>query len=128
MPSYKNARAVADVRQVLSELIPTLKDPRVTGLLSIVKLELARDYSHCTVYLSSMDGLEGAKSAVEGLRSAQGHLRRELGLRLRLRRTPELHFVPDNGIEYSARLGQRFRELHIGQPADSAEDVENNDG
>ncbi len=127
MPSYKNARAAEDVRRELSELMRSLKDPRITGLLSIVKLELARDFSHCTVYLSSMDGLAGAKSAVEGLRSAQGFLRRELGARLRLRRTPELHFVPDNGIEYSARLGQKLRELHIRPQTDNAEDVEQSD-
>jgi len=89
----------------------SLKDPRITGLLSIVKLELSGDYSHCKVYISSLGGLESAKSAVEGLHSAAGHIRREIGARLKLRRTPEFHFIADNGIEHSAQLDKKLRDL-----------------
>ena len=111
MPSYRNARATEDVRREVSDIMRSLKDPRITGLLSIVKLELSNDYSHCKVYVSSLDGMDGAKNAVEGLRSAAGHIRREVGARLKMRRTPEMHFIADNGIEHSAELDKKLREI-----------------
>lgn len=111
MPSYKLARATEDVRRELSDIMRELKDPRITGLLSIVKLELSSDYSHCKVHISSMDGLEAAKGAVEGLQNAAGFIRRELNARLKLRRTPELHFAPDDGIAYSADINKKLRDL-----------------
>lgn len=111
MPSYKNARIEEDIKRELSDIIRELKDPRVTGILSIVKLELAGDYSHCKVYISSLDGLASAKSAVAGLVSASGFIRREIGLRLRMRRSPEFHFIADDGIEHSAEINKKLKDL-----------------
>lgn len=111
MPSFRAARAEEDVKRELADIMRGLKDPRITGFLSIVKLELARDYSHCKVYISSLDGLEAAKSAVKGLDSAAGFIRREIGLRLKMRRVPEFHFVADNGIEQSAEINKKLKEL-----------------
>jgi ribosome-binding factor A len=114
MASYKNARAAEDVRRELTDIFRGIKDPRASGLISIVGLELSSDYSHCKVMISSMDGLSGAKQAVEGLKNASGHIRREIGARLRLRRTPEFHFIADDGIEYSAGIGKKMQELGLG--------------
>lgn len=111
MPSFKLARASEDVRRELSDLLRTLKDPRVSGLLSIVKLDLSGDYSYCKVFISSMEGLDAAKSACEGLKSAHGYIRREIGLRLKLRRTPEFQFIADDGIAHSAELNHMLRKL-----------------
>ncbi len=122
MPSYKNARATEDVRRELSDIIRSLKDPRISGLLSIVKLELSNDYSHCKVYISSMDGMEGAKNAVAGLTSAAGLIRREMSSRLRLRRIPQFHFVADDGIAHSAHLTQKLRELGMGSREEDGDD------
>jgi ribosome-binding factor A len=111
VPSFKTARTGEDLKRELSDIIRGLKDPRVSGILSIVKLELAGDYSHCKVYISSLKGLEAAKEAVLGLKSAQGFIRREAGQRLRMRRSPELHFLADDGIERSAEINQRLKGL-----------------
>jgi len=111
MPSHRVQRATEDIRRELSDIIRNLKDPRVTGMLSIVKVDLSSDYSYCKVYISSMEGLEGAKQAVEGLRSASGFVRREIGARLKLRRTPEVTFIPDDGIAYSAELNKKLKDL-----------------
>ena len=119
MPSFRTARAAEDVRRELTDIMRSLKDPRITGLLSIVKLDLSGDYSHCKVYISSMDGLQAAASAVEGLSSAAGHIRREVGARLRLRKTPQFHFIADNGIEQSALMGEKMRGLGLLQDDDN---------
>ncbi len=57
------------------------------GLISVVRVEVTNDLSYCTVYVSAMEGLEHAKEAVKGLKSAAGFIRRELGHRLSLRHT-----------------------------------------
>ncbi len=111
MPSFRTARTEEDLKRELSDIMRGLKDPRITGLLSIVKLELAGDYSHCKVYVSSLDGLDAARGAAEGLVSASGYIRREIGFRLKMRRSPELHFIADDGIERSAEINKKLRGL-----------------
>lgn len=111
MPSFRTARTEEDVKRELTDIMRSLKDPRITGLLSIVKLDLANDYSHCKVYISSLDGLDSAKSAVKGLTSAAGFVRREIGLRLKMRRSPEFHFIADDGIEHSAEINKKLKGL-----------------
>ena len=95
-------------------LANTLKDPRINGLLSILKVDLSKDLSLCRVYVSSLDGIDAAKSAVEGLNSAAGYVRRELGRRIKLRRSPQIQFVADDSIEHSAHINQMLHDLNKG--------------
>ena len=111
MPSHRTQRASEDIRRELTDIFRMLKDPRITGMLSIVKIDLSSDYSYCTVNVSSLDGEAAAREAVEGLKSAAGFIRREIGSRLRLRRTPEFTFVADAGIEHSAEIHRILRGL-----------------
>ena len=111
MSSYKQARNSEDMKRELSDIMRGLKDPRITGLLSIVKLDLSGDYAHCKVYISSMDGLAAAEGAVEGLQSAAGFIRREINARMKLRRTPEFKFIADDGIAHSADIDKMLRDL-----------------
>ena len=93
MATFHLGRTTEDVRRELSDIFRTMKDPRVAGMLSIVKVDLSSDYSYCKVYVSSMDGLAAAKEAVKGLNNGAGYIRREINRRLRMRRSPEFHFV-----------------------------------
>jgi ribosome-binding factor A len=111
MPNYKLPRLAEDMRRELWDIMRSLKDPRITGMLSIVKLDLSRDLSCCKVYVSAMEGLETAKSASEGLNSAAGLVRRELSNRLRLRRSPELRFIADDSIAYSSDIMRKLDDL-----------------
>ena len=91
MPSHKLQRNTEDIKRELTAVLRELKDPRVSGgLISIVRVEVTNDMSYCTVYVSAMEGLERAKTAVKGLESAAGYIRRELGARLHLRHVPQL--------------------------------------
>lgn len=111
MGSYRASRTEEDVKRELSDIMRSLKDPRITGLLSIVKLDLSKDLSSCKVYISSMDGLEAARSAVKGLTSAAGFIKRELNSRLKLRRLPEFSFVADDSIAHSADIAKMLNDL-----------------
>ena len=116
MSSHKVQRASEDVKRELTDILRTLKDPRITGMISIVNIDLSADYSHCTVFVSSLDGIASAKEAVKGLRSAAGFIRREIGTRMRMRRTPEFHFEADDGIAYSAGIHQLLQDINSKYP------------
>ncbi len=107
MSSHRQKRLSEDVKRELTDIIRTLKDPRVRkSMLSVVRVELAADLSYAKVYVSSIDGMEEAKNAVKGLESAAGFIRREINTRLKLRRSPQFQFVADNSIEHSAHLSK----------------------
>lgn len=113
MQRVKLARINEQMRLELSDLLRTVKDPRVTGLLSILKVEVTNDLSYAKVYVSSMEGMEGAKNAVKGLTNAAGYLRRELASRVKLRKSPELRFIADDSIAYSADIAKILDGLHL---------------
>lgn len=110
MAGHKIDRANDDIQIVLSELLRSIKDPRVNqGMLSITRTETTGDLRYCTVYLS-VYGLENEKDMKRGLKSASGWLRRELGKRLSLRYTPELIFELDDSISHGAHINEIINE------------------
>ena len=114
MSSNRIGRINDEIQKELSALLRELKDPRTQNmLLSIVRVEVTNDLSYCTVYVSAMEGLDRAKTAVQGLKSASGFLRRELGRRLQLRHVPELIFKATDSIEYSANISRILHDLDL---------------
>lgn len=111
MANYKIQRLGEDVRRELTNIFRSLKDPRIDPLLSIVKVDLSGDQSYCKVYVSSVDGMERAKESVKGLESAAGFVRRELALRVDMRRSPELRFIADDSIAHSAEIAKKLQDL-----------------
>lgn len=112
MPGHRIERINEDVMRELTFILRGIKDPRVKDcLLSVVRVEVTRDLSYCTVYVSTMEGMDSTKLAVIGLRSAAGYIRRELGSKLKLRHTPELIFEATDSIEYGAGISRMLRDL-----------------
>ncbi len=111
MAGFKIDRITSDIRIALSEMFRELKDPRISSLLSIVKINVSGDLSYATVYVSAIEGSEATAQSVKGLKSAAGYLRRELGSRLSLRKVPELRFVADDSIERSAHISRIINSL-----------------
>ncbi|MBQ8751953.1 MAG: 30S ribosome-binding factor RbfA [Clostridia bacterium] len=112
MASHRMNRISEDISRELTAILRTVKDPRVTGLVSIVRVDVTNDLSYATVYISSMDGIEAAKQAVVGLRSAAGYMRSSLGRSLKqLRHVPELRFVADDSIAYSVDIAKTLMDL-----------------
>ena len=104
MAGFKMGRITSDVHRELSNIIRTVKDPRVSSLTNIVKVDVSGDLSYAKVYVSTIEGESATADTVKGLRSAAGYIRRELGNRLKLRKTPELRFIADDSIAYSANI------------------------
>ena len=82
-------------------------------MITVLRVEVTSDLSYATVHVSTIEGEEKTKESIKGLKSAQGFIRHELGTALRLRHVPELRFVADNSIAYSAEINKILRELHV---------------
>ena len=121
MPNYRRDRTGEDIRRELTAILRTVKDPRVTGLVSIVRVDVTRDLSYATVYVSAMEGFAAAREAVRGLTSAAGYMRRELGQALALRHVPELRFVADDSIAYGAHIAHTLEQLGVEEERQSDE-------
>lgn len=103
MPSDRMIRINAEMQRALSELIRTVKDPRVHGLISITAVETSPDLKYAKVYVSALDQSD-VDEVLKGLKSAAGYLRRELGRALTLRATPELTFYRDDSMAKGAHI------------------------
>ena len=105
MAGYRIDRTSEDIKREITAVIRELKDPRVMDkLLTVVRVEVSSDASFAQVYISAMEGMDTAKTAVKGLTGATGYIRREIGQRLHLRKTPELKFIADNSIEHGMSI------------------------
>ncbi|MFO7588911.1 MAG: 30S ribosome-binding factor RbfA [Gemmatimonadota bacterium] len=101
-------RRIERVNQLLREEIASLlrteiKDPRV-GTVTVIDVETTTDLKHAKVYVRTLGADVPVDEAIEGLESAEGFLRRELGRTLRLRRIPELAFHADRALEHVRRI------------------------
>ena len=131
MPANKSFsrrdRVSEQIRRELAELIRTeLKDPRV-GMVSITGVEVSADYAHAKVFFSSMAGREHLSSVLAGLQKAAGFLRRELGRRITIHSTPQLHFVFDESLERGADLSRLIEEaVSVSRASDASSDSTEN--
>ena len=95
-------RVAALVRREVSEmLINGIRDDRVhrAGMVSITSVEVAGDLQHCRIFVSVLGSEEDRSQVLAGLKAATPYVRGELGRRLKLRRTPEVVFLIDKGLE-----------------------------
>ena len=81
-----------------------IKDPRVTGLVTVTGVEVARDLRSARIFVSILGSDVDRASTMEGLASAAGHLRARLGKALGLRSAPEVAFRLDESIARAARI------------------------
>ncbi len=110
MSATRMGRINEEIQRTLSELIRTVKDPRVHGLISITRVDTTADLKYAKIYVSVLDKSD-ADQVVKGLKSASGYLRRELGHALSLRATPELTFLRDDSIDKGAHILKMIENL-----------------
>lgn len=116
MSSFKIDRISEDIKRSFNNILLEIKDPRVnSSLISVLRLDLTNDLSYATIYISSLDGLDCAKIAVEGLNSAKGYIKKEMAKRLEIRKIPELVFKATDSIEFSSNLEKMIRDINKGE-------------
>ena len=119
MASNRIGRINEEIQREMSSLIRTVKDPRVTGLISVTAVDTTPDLKFCKLYISVLDKSD-VNQVLKGLKSASGYLRRELGRTLNLRNTPELTFVRDDSIDHGAHILDMLRDPNVVKPANPA--------
>ena len=102
------------LREVLSEGIGTLKDPRI-GFVTVTGVETSPDLRHATVYVSVLGPEKKREATLAGLQSSHGVLQTRVNRELRLKRTPQLTFEYDPTIERGVRLSRLIDELAPGE-------------
>lgn len=123
--SIKQERMSERIHQILSHLLlREVSDPRLRDI-TITEVALDPELMVAKVYVSAMGDEQRETEVMRGLRRAGGYLRREVGRRIRLRNTPELHFNWDNTLAYADRINAIISNLEI--PAEVADDAANAD-
>ena len=122
MGGFRLERVASLLRELLSECIVNLKDPRI-GFVSITDVSVSQDMRHAKVYVSVYGDDESKAAAIEGLNNAKGFIRREIVPQLKMRCIPDLHFTLDESIENGVRMSalidkaieddRRLREGHV---------------
>ncbi len=99
------------LREVLSEEIGTLKDPRI-GFVTVTGVDTSRDLRQATVYVSVLGSEKKRDATIAGLQSSHGVLQSRVSRELRLKRTPQLTFEYDPTVERGVRLSRLIDELN----------------
>ena len=113
--STKNLRINEEVAHEISVILRDLKDPRIAVMTSVMDAVVATDLKTCKVYISVLGDEKEQKETMEGLRSAEGYIRRELAHTLNLRNTPCLTFILDRSIERGAYMSHLIDSLQTGE-------------
>ena len=99
-------------REVNDLLLKRIRDPRIEGV-TVTGVEVTGDLQQAKVFYSVLSELASVnKKAAKGLDAATGLIRKELGSRLRIYKTPELKFVKDESIQYGNKIDDLIRQLH----------------
>jgi len=98
------------LREVLSESVTELKDPRI-GFVTVTGVEASADLRHATVYVSVLGSAEKRRATLSGLESSHGVLQSRIARELRLKRTPQLTFEYDPTVERGVRLSKLIDEV-----------------
>jgi len=116
MSVQRTERLGEEIRKEISRILrDEVKDPRISTMASIVKVEVTRDLRYAKIYVSVLGSPEEAENTMEGLQSASGYIRRELGRCLQIRYIPQLNFVLDSSIEYSVEIAKKINEIKQNQ-------------
>jgi ribosome-binding factor A len=110
------------LRQVLSEALVELKDPRI-GFVTITGVETSRDLRNARVYVSVLGGERKRERSLAGLSAAHGVLQARVSRELHLKRTPLLAFEYDPAVEQGVRMSQLIDELAPAHDAHAADDA-----
>lgn len=106
-------RLTEDIKREITDILRDVKDPRITGLVSVIRVVVSSDLSYCKIFVSDIGG--DAKETVKGLNNASGFIRSSLASRIHIRKTPEIKFINDDSIEESARISKMLDDLNKGE-------------
>lgn len=107
MSEKRMGRIEEEIKRIVSGVIANdLKDPRINSLISVTGVTVSNDLKYANIYVSIFDGKENHDSTIKLLNKMKGFIRKELGLKIKLRCIPELTFKLDNSITYGSHIDE----------------------
>ena len=100
-----------EVMRELANVIRELKDSRIPIMTSVVAVHVTNDLRYAKAYISVMGDANTKRKAMDGLKSAAGFIRREIGKRVDLRYTPEFIFELDDSIEHGSHIDKLLKNI-----------------
>ena len=113
MPNNSNRfeRINEEYKKEISNIIDNkLKNPNVTGMISVTKVKVTNDLKYAKVYVSILNS-KNIKDTLAGLKKSSGHIRSELAKKVNLRTTPEIIFELDDSLEYGAKIDTILKQI-----------------
>ncbi len=123
--SVKNIRVNTEVMHALGNIIRSeIKDPRISPMTSVVAVEVTPDLKYCKAYISVLGDEQAKKDTHEGLKSAEGYIRKLLASSVNLRNTPKITFVMDQSIEYGVNMSKLIDDVNGVEDTNDFDDIE----
>ncbi|MEG1931932.1 MAG: 30S ribosome-binding factor RbfA [Pygmaiobacter sp.] len=104
-------RLAEDMKREIIDILGHMKDPRVQGFLTVMRVEVTADLDNARVFISVLGDEDAANQAIVALNHAAGHVRSEIAKRMHIRKSPAFRFVRDDGAAYAAHINKIIGEL-----------------
>ena len=112
MSRNRLAGVESEFKRALSEIIKNdIKDPRVSEMTSVTRVEISRDLRYAKAFISVYGDEKKKKSTIETLTHAEHYIKNDIAERISIRRLPEIKFILDNSIEYSTRISEILKKV-----------------
>lgn len=114
--NLRNERVRKTLMKEISDiLLKEIKDPKISGLVSITDVEISHDNSFAKVFYSVLASEDKKQEIVDAIEKNTPKIRYEVGKRIRLRLTPELRFILDESLERGARITDLIDKISKGE-------------
>ncbi len=118
---YRSGRLGEEIRRITSDLLlREIKDPRLSGIISVSAVNVTEDGSYATVYVTKLGSKaseeiseEEKNEVLTAFKSAKGLIRREIGHQIKMRHVPDLVFKMDTSLEYGRHISKLIDKLGI---------------
>jgi len=110
MTQQRKERVEGLLQQVVCEILQEIKDPRV-GFLTVTGIKMSPDLRQAKIYFSVIGDDQARETTLQGLKSAKGFIRTELGKKIRLRFIPEIEFVIDRSLDHGLKIFSLLKQV-----------------
>ncbi|MBZ9608277.1 30S ribosome-binding factor RbfA [Clostridium estertheticum] len=127
MVSYRNGRINEEIKKDVSNTIQNkIKDPRLSAMVSVTKVDTTKDLSYTKIYVSIFGDKNAKKETLQALKSSTSLIRKEIGSHVKLRHVPQVIIEVDETIERAIHLEGIFNQIK--EKTKNNEDINEEDG
>lgn len=101
-----------EIKEQTALLLRELKDPRLSSMITVVKVDTTQDLKYCKVYVSIMGSDKDKTDSMDALKSSAGFIKKQLAQAVNLRQTPELAFILDDSLDHAMRIQSILNDIN----------------